>query len=516
MGSDFLTVPSFNTMPPPSPKSARARRRRHPSNVFFKRVYSGSKAVQAKVSDIMGGEEEHDFSTISVDSDGLPLTYSDLMTGYYDASTEYLLEKQRKYQEDQERALNRLLKASQVVSRLSFEQKNHRYSSDGSSISDFTTNDYPGPSSLEELCQLRMAVNNLSEAYDLADPSLHGRQLRQEKAFIKSEEERKRLLIPTIKRKSVPDYDCPVDIIAPEDINPYLVSPEPREELANFASSPLMMRTPKLRGIYTARALRKLELDKEASELSSDESSDEEDRSIAHYYITKHRANRKNEVGAVAQRPTRSIKSARRRTSIRITPQNTVKSHQDPLTQADTSERKSKFSDSLDDEHRRATAPPFLNTLISSSSDSDDKRSSTISDSSRTSSSSTQNDDSDTPESFLISFHSSSTLVDYGNEIEPKAEDTWTSNLAGFSPSSIYFSGEEEEAQVNYKIVNPMLVMSKRSPSSLQPPRPKRHPLRPDSLSMTRIVKFSDGKLEYSSDVTPRPGALTFGSGADL
>lgn len=517
MVSDLLTVPSFDGGSPPSPRSSRARRKRHPNNVFFRRVYSGSKAVQAKVTDVMGGEEEHDFSTIPVDEDGLPLTYSDLITGDFGASTAYLFEKQRKEQEEQERALNRLVKASQVVSRLSFEQKRHRYSSDGSSTSEFSATECPGPNSLEELNQLRTAVNNLSQAYDLADPSPNGRQARREIELIKADEESKLLSIPTIKRKSIPDYDCPVDIIAPEDINPYLLSPEPREELANFATSPLMMRTPKSRGIYTARALRKLEIDRVSSESSLDESSDEEDRSIAHYYITKHRASRKNEVGAVVQRSKRSSKSARRRTSIMVANRDDVQHHL--LIQANGLESKLNFSKSLDDEHRRATAPPFLNTLISSGDSDDDdddnnRRSSTISNSSMTSSSSTQ-DDSDTPESLLISFHSSSTLVDDGNEMENKDEEnTWTSNLAGFSPSSIYFSGEEEE--VTHQIVNPMLVMSKRSPTALQPPRPKRHPLRPDSLSMTRIVKVSDSKLEYSSDVTPRPSALTFASRVDL
>jgi hypothetical protein len=507
--NEATTPPSFLNYPPSS-KDARAHRRKQSPDVrrsFFSRVYSGNKAVvPSKVAEGSEGEDEHDYSTIPVDQTGLPFTYSDHDLDNISNLDLALIERQRLNHEEQDHALDSLLNASRALSKLWFQQKQYRYSSGSESTdgSQRSSIECVGPSTLQELDLLRSAINSLSDAFDKADMSGHARKLRQQR---NEEDQAKRVFtIPSLKRKSLPDYDCPVDIIAPEDINPYLTSPEPQEELVSL-TSPLMMRTPKMRGVFTARALRKLEHDG-----SSEESSDEEDRSIAQYYMSKHRASRKNDFTGLSRASVaigKGAKAARRRTSI-LGSRDEMKSHL--LIQAEGADRQhqdinANFLETLDDEHRRATAPASVNLSSqdgdSSSGSSDERRSSDISEYSAESAR------SHSPPSEVSSFHSSTTLVDADDY--SLSDESWLGSLS-LSNTSVSSGYPYSEAELEFPSTAGYKVMAKQSPTAFSPPRPKRHPLRPDNLVMTRLSKIDGEDSHYisSTDVTPRPCDLTF------
>ena len=359
---------------------------------------------------------------LQLDEIGLPLTYSDQLwyTGVNRDDTS--LAKQMQDQEEQLIALDSLLKASSAVSKLWFQQKQYRYSSDNqdSDSTDSCSIDCVGPSTLAELDLLRSAINSLSEAFDQAHPSGHARKIRRECLA------RSKYHIPSLKRKPVPDYHPPVEVIIPDDINPFLVSPEPQEELLPTDTSPLSMRAPRLRGYCRARALQKL------NDGAIDDSSDDDGGSIAEYYKSSHRA--------IHTGLDECPKMARRRTSI-ISRDDDAKTH----LLIGAGQHQHVDYGFLYEEHRKAGELGTVNLDSSSSSDSSDERqSSEISDYSTTSS----QESPSLPSEFDSDYDCS--------------DNSWLGSLSVSTSSSVCeFAGDVEK------------------PAANSPVRPKRHPLRP-------------------------------------
>jgi hypothetical protein len=409
-----------------------------------RRTFLRRKAVPATCVVSRGSDDEsgYDFSTIAVDDMGLPLTYSDQIWYTGVNRDDISLAKQMQDQEEQMIALDSLLKASNAVSKLWFQQKQYRYSSDNhdSDSTDASSIDCVGPSTLAELALLRSAINSLSEAFDQAHPSGHARKIRRE-YLAKSIYH-----IPSLKRKSVPDYDLPVEIITPDDINPFLTSPEPQEVLLPTDTSPLSMRAPRLRGYCRARALQKL------NDGAIDDSSDDEGGSIAEYYKSSHRA--------IHTGLDECPKMARRRTSI-ISRDDDAKNH----LLIGAGQHQHVDYGFLYEEHRKAGIMGIVNLDSSSSNSdsSDERQGSEISDYSTTSSQESPSLPSEIDSDYDCS------------------DKSWLGSLSVSTSSSVCeLAGDVEK------------------PSATSPVRPKRHPLRPQTSDVD------------ADDITPRPWRLVF------
>jgi len=499
---------------------------------LFSRMYGGGKAaVQAKVAEVIGEESSYDYNDIPVDADGLPLTSSDLHNAVKTArdgdesSTSSLSEEEQKEQKDQAHALSLFHQAVQVISSLPFqyEQSPHLYSTHTQDMGNIHLREGAGPESLEELMALRLAMTNLSAAFIYADPSGKGRQARKSTSTAPAKAQYK---IAKLHRKPVPDSDEVDSIRAPSTVShnhDEEVALEQREELVTYDSTPVPLRAPKVRGVYQARALRKLQVER----ISSGESSSEEENNIAHYYISRHRASRKNEVKLMPRNAKRT-KAVRRTTSI-LDSKDELQSYllKSGATSNYQSRSKDDFINSLDEAHRRTTAPPVpcISSHFSSSGQDNVSSSSEGGNSPQlvTSTAALSSDFTleESPSSAPTSDISCNTSI----------YSTSFSTSPSSRTSSVFFSSDEDRSSPK---VNKATPLPKRSYSEFQPARPKRHPARGRSTSKMepkqyttnfsrlpspKIPDDSNGlviqysQLESSSDVTPRPGALGFDTG---
>lgn len=523
---------------------------------LFSRVYGGSKAVvQAKVAEVINeisDGESYDYDDIAVDALGLPLSSSDLHSAVQAANfrdpASLQTEEEKREAEEQDHALALFHHAVQVISSLPFqyEQSDHLYSKKTQDMGRIPLRETRGPTTLEELMVLRLAVTNISAAFIHADPSPRGRLARKNTLTIASTStapEPAEFRIESLKRMPVPDYDEVDSIKAPstlsspgeeEDVEEFS---EHREELASTFDSPLLhtIRPPKLRGVYQARALRKLEVEK----ISSDESSEEDNGGIriADYYIAKHRASRKNEVKHVVSRNSRRSKAYRRTTTI-LDSKDEMKSYLLKSGGTANYQLRSKvdFISGLDEAHRRTTAPPVPTIqphFISGSSVG------------VLGSSSSSSEGGDSPKMNLSTSALSFDSANEGASTPPTSDvncspasftSTLSTSPSSQTSSSLFISSDEDRGSPKPK-ANRSYSDVQLTKSSFQPARPKRHPGRgksspgldrmqqsgsnerfkqmPPSPMLTEghgfVMHYS--KLESSSDVTPRPGALGFNPG---
>ena len=497
---------------------------------LFSRMYGGGRAaIQAKVAEVIGEEDSAgDYSDVPVDADGLPLTSSDLHAAVMarrmggDAHSMETAEDE----EEQARALCLFHEATQVISSLPFQyaQSKHLYSNRTDDMGEIALREGAGPVSLEELMALRLAVTNLNAAFILSDPSRRGRILRQststgiEANGEASYEQR----IPPVHRKPVPDYDSVDDIVGRNEMAG-LPTPELTEELSDeceSSSSSPIRRPVQLRGFYTARAMRKLEVER----ISSGES-DEDDGGVAQIYkeMAQCRA-----AGADNQEPPqvgRRPKSVRRQTSI-LDSKDEMKSYLFKSGGSVGYERGSKadFLTALNEGQRRCTAP--ASSQRHHRTFKRDEQLTPVPPMPRPMKSLTELTDSSSRASTGAgSVTSSSPLSTVSSLSTAPSSPT---SLA----SSVYFSSDEDGVQKSRPV---KAALGKRSlTDSPHPARPKRHPGRKrsctplhtqaatapprehspviaDEPSTGLVIHYSH--LASSSDITPRPGALGFETG---
>lgn len=498
---------------------------------LFSRMYGGGRAaIQAKVAEVIGEEDSNgDYSDIAVDADGLPLTSSDLHAAVMarrmggDAYSTETAEDE----EEQARALCLFHEATQVISSLPFQyaQSKHLYSNRTDDMGEIALREGAGPVSLEELMALRLAVTNLNAAFILSDPSRRGRILRQSTStgIDANGEASSEQRIPPVHRKPVPDYDS-VDDIAGRNEMAGLPTPELTEELSDEgeSSSTSPIRRPvQLRGFYTARAMRKLEVER----ISSGES-DEDDGGVAQIY--KDMAQRRA-AGADGQEPPpvgRRPKSVRRQTSI-LDSKDEMKSYLFKSGGSVGYERgsKSDFLSALNEDQRRCTAPASSQRHHRTFKR-DEQQIPVVPPMPRSMKSLTELTDSSSRASTGAgSVTSSSPLSTISSLSTAPSSPT---SLA----SSVYFSSDEDGVQKSRPV---KAALGKRSlTDSPHPARPKRHPGRKrsctplhtqaatapphehspviaDEPSSGLVIHYSH--LASSSDITPRPGALGFDTG---
>jgi hypothetical protein len=516
---------------------------------LFSRMYGGSKSgVQTKQAESSGDEGSYEFNNMAVDYNGLPLTSSDLHLAVRvsQGGLAKLDEAEKVAQEEQVFALSLLYDAADIISGLPYrgQQRKCLYDDQSHNLDYVPHRDVAGLTTLEELNTLRLAVSNIAEAYTYADPSQKGR-LARKSTPVSALSECDRLYVPSVKRKPVPRNDEVDSIGAPssdsqEEGEASKDDLEQGEELASYDSPLVKTQSPQARDVYQARSLRKLEVDRVSP--SSEEYSEEEENTIAQYYIAKHRASRKNDVQHAPNNVKRA-RAIRRSTSILDSKDEMKKYLLKSGAVAHYQYRdKADFLKGLNDAPRHASVPPVPTIKPEFLCRAEDTSSS--------------NEGGHSPESMAMSAStlSSDSMMREGSTTPPTSDinespfsrtSTLSTSPSSRPSSSCFTSDEEERETPSSKGQQHQLSLHHRPYSEFrlakldfQPSRPKRHPCRGkaglnfdrrhggggDMNAIRRVLSPSitggdlDGSLPHcqsasSSDITPRPSALGFDPG---
>ncbi|UZJ55973.1 hypothetical protein CBS101457_005293 [Exobasidium rhododendri] len=525
------------------------RKHHHESlHSIFSKMYGGSRA--GKGAGIFENEQgSYDFDEVAVDTDGLPLTSSDLHLAVKisQSGSLHLLEAEKEAQREQSSALSLLYEAAQVMYSLPSKHSQDHETFGYQSHVLLPSHSEDGLSPMEELNLLRQGVANIAEAFDYADPSRKGRLARKSTSTA-SKSGSADFRLPTLKRKPVPECSVTssVNTLSSEshdvgEVDEEIEQPEQKEELTTFDSSLSKSQASNAKSAYQARALRRLEVHGVTSS-SSDEASEEE-INIAQYYIAKHRASRKNEVQCLPRRSSKRDKAVRRTTSI-LDNKDEMKNY---LLKSGSMAQyqcrsKNDFVKGLNEAHRHTSAPP-VPTIKAEFLAREHAEDSTCARSSMSSEEGGEADQSLL--SLAISaFHLSSDSMQDGDTSTPPCSDVNDSRSSRASTlstspssrsSSLYFTSSDDDNQepTSKSSSSPAESDLKVARLDFQPTRPKRHPGRgkatlavdrrqndaiksysglPSPCIVGQGVNLHTGLThpDTSLDVTPRPGALGF------